>query len=103
VQREGQPLQVVLVSWKKKEQEGTVFSKNEKRFFVSPVLQGLVTPAHETRKAKGSGRGISTSGLHSLQGQLREGTGAASANPMLGAVQPFWEGLLHHRRLLSQR
>lgn len=60
-------------------------------------------PAHETVKAKGSGRGITTLAPHSSQGQLREGIHATGADPMLGIAEPFCEGLLCHRMLLSQR
>lgn len=60
-------------------------------------------PAHETIKAKGSGRGITTLAPHYFQGQLREGIHATGANPMLGITEPFCEGFLWHRRLLSQR
>lgn len=60
-----------------------------KRNSLCHLCSRVWRPAHETIKAKGSGRGITTLAPHSFQGQLRERTRATGTNPMLGIVRSF--------------
>lgn len=81
------------VCWEKKKKGKVLYLARMKWNSLCHLCSRDWRPAHETIKAKGSGRGISSLAPHSFQGQLRKGIHATGANPILGIAEPFCEGL----------